>query len=58
MLHEGYVIQTQLSNKYNPQFAVPFKILERIGRLAYKLDKPTRWRIHPVTSVEFLENSI
>ncbi|OQD78469.1 hypothetical protein PENDEC_c001G07228 [Penicillium decumbens] len=32
-----------------------FKVLERIGRLAYKLDLPESWRIHPVISIAHLE---
>ncbi|KAF7115228.1 hypothetical protein CNMCM5793_001655 [Aspergillus hiratsukae] len=30
-------------------------VLQRIGPLAYKLDLPETWRIHPVISVEHLE---
>ena len=30
-------------------------MLRRIGRLAYKLDMPVHWRVHPVISVAMLE---
>ncbi len=33
----------------------PFKVLKKVGRLAYRLDFPSHWQIHPVVSVAHLE---
>ena len=56
-LHHGYQIPANdvLGKKYGQQYVGPFKILEKIGRLAYRLDLPAHWRIHPVLSVAQLE---
>ena len=56
-LHRGYnVPATKLTGrKYGLQFVGPFKILERIGRLAYRLDIPDSWNVHPIFSVAQLE---
>ncbi|KAG2012354.1 hypothetical protein GB937_007183 [Aspergillus fischeri] len=54
-LHKGYDIPKALSAKYSDQYAGPFDIVQRVGPLAYKLDIPDTWRIHPVISIAHLE---
>ena len=56
-LHKGYDIPSTavLGPKYSQQYVGPFRILERVGRLAYRLDLPSHWRIHPVLSIAQLE---
>ena len=54
-LHRGYNVPAIKSKKLGPQLVGPFKILERIGRLAYKLELPANMRIHDVISVAHLE---
>jgi hypothetical protein len=44
-----------LGPKLSRQRTGPFKILERVGRLAYRLELPLHWRIHPVISIAHLE---
>ncbi|KAJ5203188.1 hypothetical protein N7449_005267 [Penicillium cf. viridicatum] len=48
-LGHGYNIQANqgLPTKLAQKFAGKFKVLERIGRLAYKLELPESWNIHP-----------
>jgi hypothetical protein len=53
-LHKGHSIPLA-SKKLGQQRIGPFCILERIGRLAYKLDIPQHWRIHPVFTIAQLE---
>jgi transposase InsO family protein len=54
-LHRGYTLPGLKRPKTSQQFVGPFRILERVGRLAYRLDLPTAWRIHPVLSIAHLE---
>ena len=39
-LHRGYNILSATNHKLDQQYASPFKVLERIGRLAYRLKIP------------------
>lgn len=41
--------------KIGPQLVGPLRLIERIGRLAYRLELPTNMRIHDVVSVAHLE---
>lgn len=56
-LHKGYSIPSTIgvTKKLTQQYAGPFKVLAKVGRLAYKLKIPTHWTIHPVFSIAQLE---
>jgi hypothetical protein len=54
-LHKGYNIPAASSKKIHQQYVGPFKVLARVGRLAYKLDIPAHWRVHPVFTIAQLE---
>ena len=56
-LHRGYKIPSSqiLGPKLAQQFAGPFKIISKVGNLAYRLEIPTHWRIHPVFTIAQLE---
>ena len=56
-LHHGYDIPSTatLDKKLSQQYVSPFKILKKVERLAYRLDLPSHWRIHPVLSVAQLK---
>jgi hypothetical protein len=56
-LGNGYDIHANqgLPRKLAQRFVGRFKVLERVGRLAYRLELPPTWSIHPVVSVEHLE---
>jgi hypothetical protein len=53
-LHHGYYLAGKPPRKYSQQRAGPFKIVKRVGRLAYELDFPPNMKIHPVISVAHL----
>ena len=56
-LHKGYSIPStaKVTTKLAQQYVGPFKVIERVGRLAYKLAVPDNWRVHPVFSIAQLE---
>ena len=54
-LHRGYRVPGLVSKKLGPQFVGPFKITERIGSLAYKVQLPSNMKIHNVISIAQLE---
>ena len=54
-LHRGYRVPAITSKKLGPQLVGPFRILKRIGQLAYELELPANMRIHNVISIAHLE---
>ena len=57
-LHRGYHLvgkDPNTNTKLSERRIGPFKILEKVGHAAYRLELPPRWRIHPVISVSQLE---
>ena len=56
-LHKGYSIPStaNVTNKLSQQYIRPFRIIEKVGRLAYRLQLPEHWTIHPVFTVAQLE---
>ena len=41
-----------------PKYYDPYKVLQNIGTMAYKLELPTSSRVHPVLHVSCLNNVI
>ena len=55
-LRHAYHIQSLRSHpKFKQQRIGPFKVLQKVGKLAYKLDLPAEMRIDPVVSIAHLE---
>lgn len=56
-LHKGYTIPSTvgITTKLAQQFVGPFRVIEKIGRLAYKLKISPNWNIHPVFTIAQLE---
>jgi hypothetical protein len=54
-LGAGYKLKGIPKQKLSLQRVGPFRIIDKISRLAYKLELPANWRIHPVVSVVQLE---
>ena len=52
-LHKGYSIPSSVgvTKKLTQEYIGPFRVIKRVGCLAYKLDVPSDWRIHPIFSV-------
>ena len=50
-MHRGYNIPSATNRKLDQQYASPFKVLERIGRLAYQLKILDHWKIHDVFTI-------
>ena len=48
-------IKTKRNRKLEAKFFEPFRILHPVGKQAYKLELPRKWRIHDVFHVSLLE---
>ena len=48
-------IKTKRNRKMEAKFFGPFRVLHPVGRQAYKLKLPKKWRIHDVFRVSLLE---
>ena len=46
---------SERSKKLGPKFVGPFKILQRIGKVSYRLELPEVWKIHNVFHVRLLK---
>ena len=46
------------SKKLGPKFVGPFKILQRIGKVSYRLEIPEVWKIHNVFHVFLLKEYV
>ena len=44
--------------KLSPKYYCPYKVLKRIGTMAYKLELPSSSRVHPVFHVSCLKKVI
>jgi hypothetical protein len=53
-----YLNQQKKDNKIAPKYYVPYKVLQRIGSMAYKLELPPSSRVHPIFHVSFLKKVI
>ena len=48
-------IKTKRNKKLENKFFGPFRVLHAVGKQAYKLELPTKWKIHDVFHVSLLE---
>ena len=50
--------QAKKDNKLSPKYYGPYKVLQNIGTMAYKLDLPTSSWVHPIFHVSCLKKVI
>ena len=46
--------QAKKDNKLSPKYYAPYKVLQKIGTMTYKLELPASSRVHPVVHVSCL----
>ncbi len=51
-------IKTKRNKKLESKFFGPFRVLHAVGKQAYKLELPTKWKIHDVFYMSLLEQNI
>ncbi len=51
-------IKTMMNKKLESKFFGPFRVLHAVGKQAYKLELPTKWKIHDVFHMSLLEQNI
>ena len=49
---------TKKDNKLSPKYYGPYKVLQKVGSMTYKLELPTSSRVHPVFHVSCLKKVI
>ena len=54
----NFKVQTRSVSKLSPQFFGPFKILQKVGPIAYRLELPPHSKIHPVFHVSHLRKHL
>ena len=50
--------QNKKDNKLSPKYYGPYKVLQKIGTMAYKLELPASLRVHPIFHVSCLKKFI
>ena len=50
--------QAKKDNKLSPKYYVPYKVLQKIGTMAYKLELSASSRVHPIFHVSCLNKFI
>jgi len=55
MLNAKIIKSKRPTRKFTPRLYGPFKVFEKKGNWAFKLDIPARWKIHPVFHISLLE---
>ena len=50
--------QAKKDNKLSPKYYGPYKVLQKIGTMAYKLELPASSRVHPIFHVSCLKKVI
>ena len=50
-------LRTKRNRKLEAKFLGPFRVLHLVGKQAYKLELPKKWRIHDVFHVSLLEQN-
>ena len=50
-----FLKQAKKDNKLSPKYYGPYKVLQNIGTMAYKLELPASLQVHPVFHVSCLK---